>query len=141
MFSLVLIVGQSPRQTKPKKGQFMNFSRGQTGTKVRCESHLLSQGKTPEFTKMGEIHELFLLALSLVWFARTTPEKMTLTDSKKKLSRFFLRPNPRRIAPYISEKHRAREPLNFTHDLSHESAHENAHGSVHEDDHKNAHES
>ena len=28
------------------------------------------KGKTPEFTRMGEIHELFVLALSLVWFAR-----------------------------------------------------------------------
>ena len=26
--------------------------------------------KTPEFKKMGEVHELFLLALSLVWFVR-----------------------------------------------------------------------
>ena len=25
--------------------------------------------KTPEFTEIGEIHELFVLALSLVWFA------------------------------------------------------------------------
>ena len=30
--------------------------------------------KTPEFTKMGEIHELFVLALSLVWFAGANPE-------------------------------------------------------------------
>ena len=30
--------------------------------------------KTPEFTKTGEIHELFALALSLVWFARATPD-------------------------------------------------------------------
>ena len=30
--------------------------------------------KTPEFTKIGEIHELFVLALSLVWFAGATPE-------------------------------------------------------------------
>ena len=44
----------------------MNFSRGQTGTKVRWESRLFSQGKTPEFTKMGEIHELFVLAVFLV---------------------------------------------------------------------------
>ena len=57
-----------------RKGQFMNFSRGHSGTKVRCESRLFSQGKTPEFTKMGEIHELFVLALSLVWFAGATPE-------------------------------------------------------------------
>ena len=63
-----------PRQTKPKKGQSMNFSQGHSGTKVQCESCLFSQGKTPEFTKMGEIHELFVLALSLVWFAGATPE-------------------------------------------------------------------
>ena len=31
--------------------------------------------KTPEFTKMGEIHELFVLPLSLVWFAGATPDK------------------------------------------------------------------
>ena len=65
-----------PRQTKPKKGQFMNFSQGHSGTKVQCESCLFSQGKTPEFTKMGEIHELFVLALSLVWFAESTPESI-----------------------------------------------------------------
>ena len=57
-----------------KKGQFMNFSQGHSGTKVQCESCLFSQGKTPEFTKMGEIHELFVLPLSLVWFAGATPE-------------------------------------------------------------------
>ena len=53
----------------------MNFSRGHSGTKVQCESCLFSQGKTPEFTKMGEIHELFVLALYLVWFAGATPKK------------------------------------------------------------------
>ena len=52
----------------------MNFSRGQAGTKVRCESRLFSQGKTPEFTKTGDIHELFVLGLSLVWFAGATPD-------------------------------------------------------------------
>ena len=57
-----------------KKGQFMNFSRGHSGTKVQCELCLFSQGKTPEFTKMGEIHELFVLVLSLVWFAGATPD-------------------------------------------------------------------
>ena len=30
--------------------------------------------KTPELTKMGEIHELYVLALSLDWFARATPD-------------------------------------------------------------------
>ena len=52
----------------------MNFSRGHSGTKVRCKSRSFSQGKTPEFTKMGEIHELFVLALPLVWFAGATPD-------------------------------------------------------------------
>ena len=47
---------ERPRQTKPKKGQFMNFSQGHSGTKVQYESCLCCQGKTPEFTKMGEIH-------------------------------------------------------------------------------------
>ena len=27
---------ESPRQTKPKKGQFMNFSQGHSGIKIRC---------------------------------------------------------------------------------------------------------
>ena len=44
----------------------MNFSQGHSGPKVQCES-------CPEFTKMSEIHELFVLALSLVWFAGATP--------------------------------------------------------------------
>ena len=29
--------------------------------------------------KMGEIHELFVLALSLVWFAEATPENLWQT--------------------------------------------------------------
>ena len=37
----------------------MSFSQGHSGTKVQCESCSFSQGKTPEFTKMGEIQELF----------------------------------------------------------------------------------
>ena len=41
-----------PRQTKPKKGRFMNFSQGHSGTKVRCVNRAcFSPGKTPEFTK------------------------------------------------------------------------------------------
>ena len=64
----------------------MNFSRGHSGTKVQCESCLFSQGKTPEFTKMGEIHKLFVLALSLVWFAGATPDK----GAKKSTQTFFV---------------------------------------------------
>ena len=44
----------------------MNFLQGHSGTKVQCEACLFSQGKTPEFTKMGEIHELFVLPF--LWF-------------------------------------------------------------------------
>ena len=60
-----------PRQTKPKKGQFMNFSQGHSGTKVRCVNRAcFPKEKHQNFCeKMGEIHELFVLALSLVWFA------------------------------------------------------------------------
>ena len=58
----------------------MNFSRWHSGTKVRCELCLFSQGKkTPEFTKMGESHELFVLALSLVWLAGATPDHSAFT--------------------------------------------------------------
>ena len=32
-------------QTKPKKGQFTDFSQGHSGTKVRCESCFVSKGK------------------------------------------------------------------------------------------------
>ena len=44
----------------------MNFSWGQTGTKVRCESRVFSQGKTPEFTKMGEFMNFSFWPL--LWF-------------------------------------------------------------------------
>ena len=53
----------------------MNFSQGHSGTKVQYVNRAcFPKEKTPEFTKMGEIHELFVLALSLVWFAGATPE-------------------------------------------------------------------
>ena len=52
----------------------MNSLQGHSGEKVQYESCLFSQGKTPKFTKMGEIHERFVLALSLVWFAGATPD-------------------------------------------------------------------
>ena len=53
----------------------MNFSQGHSGTKVQCESSLFSQGKNTRIHKKGEIHELFVLALSLVWFAGATPDE------------------------------------------------------------------
>ena len=53
----------------------MSFSQGHSGTKVQCESCLFSLGKTPKFINLGEIHELFVLAPSLVWFAGVTPDE------------------------------------------------------------------
>ena len=69
--------GVAPANQTSSKGQFMNFSQGHSGTKVRnvnraCfpkEKHQNSQEKG------GEIHELFVLALSLVWFAGATPDQ------------------------------------------------------------------
>ena len=37
---------ESPRQTKPKKGQFMNLSRGHSGKKVRCVNRYFA--RSPE---------------------------------------------------------------------------------------------
>ena len=47
-----------PRQTKPKKGQFMNFPQGHSITKVRD----VNRACFPKEKKhqMGEIHELFV---------------------------------------------------------------------------------
>ena len=44
--------------------------------------------KTPEFTKKGEIHELFVLDLFLVWFAGATPDYNGGTVSKKNQTQF-----------------------------------------------------
>ena len=41
MFQMT-IFQEWPRQTKPKKGQFMNFSQGHSRTEVQCESCLFS---------------------------------------------------------------------------------------------------
>ena len=58
-----------PRQTKPKKGQLMNFPQGHSGTKVRYVNRAcFPKGKTPEFTqKMGEIHMNFSF-WPFLWF-------------------------------------------------------------------------
>ena len=96
---------ESPRQTKPKQGQFMNFLQGHSGTKVRCESCLFSQAKTPEFTKMGEIHELFVLALSLVWFAGATLDSRN-SESDSRNVKFQSRNDISRLEQY--ENHTSR---------------------------------
>ena len=53
----------------------MNFYRGIPEQKLNVNHACFAKEKTPEFNKMGEIHELFVLALSLVWFAGATPDK------------------------------------------------------------------
>ena len=55
----------------------MNFSQGHSGTKVQYVNRACFPRKTPEFTKKWarNSYELFVLALSLVWFAGATPEK------------------------------------------------------------------
>ena len=56
----------------------MNFSQGHSWTKVRYVTRAcFPKEKHQNSHKMGEIHELFVLALSLVWFAGPTPEWMT----------------------------------------------------------------
>ena len=54
----------------------MNFSQGHSGTKVRYVNRACFPKEKHQNSdkKMGEIHELFVLALSLVWFAGATPE-------------------------------------------------------------------
>ena len=59
----------------------MNSSQGHSGTKFNVNRACFPQEKTPEFTKMGEIHELFVLALSLVWFAGATPDYQSLAST------------------------------------------------------------
>ena len=86
----------------------MNFSQGHSGTKIQCESCLFSQGKTPEFTKMGEIHELFVLPLSLVWFAGATPDHFRVfrqTPSwshTRELDKYLIRAISVRFGPFRS---------------------------------------
>ena len=65
---------ESPRETKPKKGQFMNFSQGHSGTKVHfCESCLFSQGKQARiFTEKWAKFMNFSFC-PFLWFA--LPEK------------------------------------------------------------------
>ena len=60
------------RSGKPnQKGRFMNFSGG-GGANLNLNSMwivLVFPGKTPESTKKGELHELFIAAFFLVWSA------------------------------------------------------------------------
>ena len=68
-FVLLLIVdmsGVTPANPR-KKGQFINFSRGQTGTKVRCESRLFSQEKRQNSKKWAKFMNFSFWPF--LWFA------------------------------------------------------------------------
>ena len=52
----------------------MNFSQGHSGTKVPFVNRACFLRKNTRIHKKGEIHDLFVLALSLVWFAGATPD-------------------------------------------------------------------
>ena len=69
--------GVAPANQTKEKGQFMNFSQGHSGTIVRYVNRACfpKEKHTRIHKKMGEIHELFVLAFSLVWFAGATPDK------------------------------------------------------------------
>ena len=60
-------------EDKPPKRSKMKMVGDSSEGSVAREAHLNLKEKTPEFTKMSEIHELFVLTLSLVWFAAATP--------------------------------------------------------------------
>ena len=67
--------GVAPANQAKERPVHELFSRKHSGTKVRDVSFVLVfLRKTQEFTKMGEVHELFVLALSLAWFAGATPD-------------------------------------------------------------------
>ena len=77
--SAPLSLRRGPQQTKPKKCHFMSFSQGHSGTKVQYVNRAcFPKENTRIHTKTGEIHELFVLALSLVWFAGATPDSRRL---------------------------------------------------------------
>ena len=62
----------------------MNFSQGHSGTQVRYVNRAcFPKEKHQNSQKMGEIHELFVLALSLVWFAGATPEVLHFSGPMK----------------------------------------------------------
>ena len=83
-----LVLGVVPANQTKERSVHELFAGTNLNQSSMCELCLFSQGKTPEFTKKGEIHELFVSApfldwfgffrfgpfFGLVWFAGATPE-------------------------------------------------------------------
>ena len=61
------ISGVTPANQTKERPVHELFPGRKPGTNVRCESRLFPQGKNARVHKNGRIHELFVLALSLVW--------------------------------------------------------------------------
>ena len=61
----------------------MNFSQGHSEQKFEMSIVLVFLRKNTRIHKMGEIHELFVLALALVWFAGATPEMKSLLQKSE----------------------------------------------------------
>ena len=69
--------GVAPANQTKERSVHQNFSQGHSGTKVKFVNLVLvflRKTSTRIHLKMCEIHELFVLALSLVWFAGATPD-------------------------------------------------------------------
>ena len=67
--------------------KFMNFSQGHSKQKFNVNRACFPMDKHQNSQK-GEIHELFVLALSLVWFAGATPELcQNLYSTTRRLAR------------------------------------------------------
>ena len=75
---------ESPRQAKPKKGQFMKFSQGHSGTKVQCESCLVCQGKHQNSQKWSKF--MSFLFRPFLWFGLPGQTKFA-TKSETKSSK------------------------------------------------------
>ena len=85
----------------------MNFFQpslqGHSGTKVRYVNRpCFPRKNTRIFTKMGEIHDLFVLALSLVWFAGATPDMKWVRILRMESLESTCRSPSRQTDPYLN---------------------------------------
>ena len=118
-------LGSGPGKPNQRKASSWTFPGGIPEQKVQCESCLFSQGKTPEFTKMGEIHELFVLALSLVWFAGATPDfrrKPKIDTAKPQETKIKIRIRSLRSVPSSAALRLARAQTVYGHPVQTQSA-------------------
>ena len=70
-------IRSGPGKPNQRKVNSWIFCRGIPEQKFNVNRACFPKEKHQNSQKMGEIHEFFVLALFLVWFARATPEKNT----------------------------------------------------------------